>query len=135
MGWFRRRRQETSVPDLRGPAPSIAKDIGAGLWSRSGGPWEVVRVLHDPAADLYYLDTGENYVYGANVGGYGRRELATLYISGKLNLSPELIAERGEEPAVILNVHGDPVLAAPDWSDGVDPLIADPAFHADELPR
>ena len=38
------------------------------------------------------------------------------------------------EAAVITNKHGEPVLAAFEWEDGLDPLIADPAFHADELP-
>ena len=46
-----------------------------------------VRVLHDLAADLFYSNTGKDYIYGVNFGGYGRRELATLYLTRKLSLS------------------------------------------------
>lgn len=107
--------------------------IGAGAWNPDSPVAEVVRVLHDRSADLFYFDTGKNYVYGANLGGYGRKELATLYLTGKLSLSPALLAESGNEPAVILNSKGEPVLAAENWQDGLDPLIADPAFHAEGL--
>ncbi len=129
MGWFKRRKSSNSA-DLQQPAPSTAQDIGAGLWNPLDGP-EVVRVLHDPDADLFYFDTDKKYLYGANTGGYGRRELATLYMTGKLSLSPERLGTYGAEPAVILNSYGQPVLAASEWEDGLDALLADSAFHAE----
>jgi hypothetical protein len=69
-----------------------------------------------------------------NAGGYGRDELATLYMGEKLSLCPERLTAAGftAEPAVIRNRFGDPVLAEWDWEDGLDPLIADPAFHTPE---
>jgi len=134
MGWFKSRR--ANKPDFSEAAPATAEDIGAGVWNSPAGP-EIVRVIHDPGADLFYFDTGKNYVYGVNVGGYGRRELATLYLTGKLSLSQERLfvvsPSDALNAAVITNAHGEPVLAAFEWEDGLDPLIADPAFHADEL--
>lgn len=96
-------------------------------------PWfpleELVQVLYDQGADLYYFDTGKSYVFGVNVGGYGRKELATLYITGKLSLSPSQVKALGQSPAEIRNVHGVLVLADDDPSDGLDPLMSDPSFH------
>ena len=135
MGWFRSRRARKA--DVSHPAPSTAEDIGAGIWNGPGGT-EVVRVLHEPTADLFYFDTDKGYIYGVNVGGYGRRELATLYLTGKLSLSRDRLfgvsPSLALEAAVITNAHGEAVLAAFDPEDGLDPLIADPAFHAEELP-
>jgi len=123
--------------DATQEVPPTAQNIGAGVWNSPAGP-EVVRVLHDAGADRFYFDTGKNYVYGVNVGGYGRRELATLYVTGKLSLSRDRLfmvsPSDAMEAAVITNKHGEPVLAAFEWEDGLDPLTADPAFHADELP-
>lgn len=126
--------QEDGVdPDLRRPAPDGSVDIGAGLWQRVDG-WEAVRVWHNETTDRFYFSTSDHFTYGSNVGGYGRRELATLYMGEKLSLSPERLAavDPSAEPAVILNQFGQPVLAASDWEEGLDPLLADPAFHAQE---
>lgn len=132
MAWFKRRGARQG--DLTQPAPSTAQDIGAGIWTDGIYGVQVVRVLHDSTADLFYFDTGKGWVYGANLGGYGRRELATLYMTDKLTLSRDRLfaisPSLALEAAVITNVNGDAVLAAFEWEDGLDPLLADPAFHA-----
>ena len=52
-------------------------------------------------------------------------------MTAKLSLSPERLTPYGAEPAVIPNAHGKPVLAAFDWADGLDALLADSAFHVE----
>lgn len=110
-------------------------DLGAGVWGAPTGP-EIVRVLHAADTDLFYFGTESGYVYGADVGGYGRNELATLYLTGKLSLSPQVVSEVDpytKDVAVIRNVHGVPVLAEADPMDGIDSLLADPAFHGNPM--
>ena len=75
--------------------------------------------------------TQTGFTYGENVNGYGRNELATLYMTKKLSLAPERVARVApmEKVAVILNAVGEPVLADRNWKRGLGPLISDPAFH------
>lgn len=124
MGWLKRRPKQ---------APETAEFLGFGLWRTSRG-WEVVEVLHDQEPDRFYFKvTDPEYVYGARSGGYGRRELATLYMTESLSLSPDRMflvsPSLAFQMAVIKNIHGTPIMAAEEWQDGLDPLIADPAFH------
>lgn len=109
-------------------------DLGAGLWwAQPVERWDLVRVLHREADDRFFFATvHDQYTYGVNVGGYGRRELATLYLTETLTLCPERLKAEGHdvEPAVIRNRHGQPVLAHWDPADGIDPLLVDPDFHA-----
>jgi hypothetical protein len=62
-------------------------DLGAGLWQAAAGRWELVRVLHHEDRDVFFFSLEHSqYTYGATVGGYGRDELATLYLGEKLTL-------------------------------------------------
>jgi hypothetical protein len=107
-------------------------EIGSGLWQSQKG-WEVVQVLHDGTKDLFYFATDDGYIYGKEVGGYGRDELATLYMTEKLTLSPARLfaisPSLSISAAQILNCNGDPVMVEANWEDGLQPLIDDPAFH------
>ena len=109
-------------------------DLGAGLWwARPVERWDLVRVLHREEDDrFFFAPVHDQHIYGVNVGGYGRRELATLYLSETLTLCPERLTEAGYdiEAAVIRNRFGDPVLAQWDPVDGVGSLLVDSAFHA-----
>ena len=112
---------------------SNTHDLGVGLWQSPAG-WEIVSVLHDEANDLFYFRTGDGHVYGDKVGGYARNELATLYLTEKLSLSPANLfmidPSLSVSMAVIRNVHGQPVMTEPNPQDGAETLLSDPAFHA-----
>lgn len=132
MGWLRRLFGRERVPNT-------ARYLGVGLWQSPLG-WEVVGVHHDPEPDKFYFKTSNEaggHVYGANVRGYDRNELATLYMTEKLTLCParlfSISPDLAIQVAVIENVHGDPVLAEWEWQEGLEPLLADPAFHAGGL--
>lgn len=112
-------------------------DLGAGLWwARPVERWDLVRVLHREEDDrFFFAPVHDQHIYGVDMpvkAGYGRRELAFLYLSETLSLCPERLQEEGHdvEPAVIRNKFGDPVLADWDPVDGVGSLVVDPTFYA-----
>ncbi|MGD2102724.1 MAG: hypothetical protein PVG83_10890, partial [Acidimicrobiia bacterium] len=65
MGWFQ------GLFGRPNRVPKSTRDLGVGLWQNPAF-WEIVRVLHDPFSDTFYF-AARNHVYGAAVGGYGKR--------------------------------------------------------------
>ena len=81
MRWFTSRTEQPAAE-----VPSNLLFLGVGLWhSRASWGWSMSSTTRRPTT--FVLRARDGYVYGAKVGGCGKRELATLFMTDKLAIS------------------------------------------------